>query len=189
MRRMFSRLRSHRGSALLLVVLLSGFMLVSFIAFSGVVRESIRSQSTGYVDDLIKLDQFRESYLATGSGSLPVGYFLDPNGAIRYGSYNVFSGSVQTVSWTRSGTLSFTRTSGAPFCYHGTDGAAFLDGCVTETGSLDLVSNTGSFDVSTLGGYSNFSVSPAAAVVSSGVVLRIFREVGNAAFLEKILKQ
>jgi len=186
---MSSRLRSQRGSALLLVVLLSGFMLVSFIAFSGVVRESIRGQSTSYVDDLIRLDQFRESYLATGSGSLPAGYFLDPNGAIRYGSYNVFSGSSQTVSWTKSGTLDFTRTSGAPFCYHGVDGAGFLDGCVTETGSLAVTSNTGSFDVSTLGGYSNFSISPVTSVTSSGVVLRIFREVGNAAFLEKILKQ
>lgn len=186
---MFSRLRSRRGSALLLVVLLSGFMLVSFIAFSGVVRESIRGQSSSYIDDLIQLDQYRESYLATGTGTLPTGYFLDPSGAIRYASYHVFSGSTQVVSWTKSGTLSLTRTGGAPFCYRGTDGVAFLDGCVTETGSLAIASNSGNFTVSSLGGYSNFSISPETSVVSTGATLRIFREVGNTAFLEKILQQ
>jgi hypothetical protein len=84
-------------------------MLVSFIAFSGTVRQAIKSQSTTFVDDQIRIDQFRDSYVATGTGTLPEGYFLDPNGPIRHGSVTVFSGSVQVVDWKMPGTITLTR--------------------------------------------------------------------------------
>lgn len=104
-------LRSKKGSALLLIIFLSGFMLVSFMSFSGVVRESIQIQASSYIDDLIQFDQFRESYIATGTGTLPPTYFFDPNGPIRYDSVIVFSGSTQSVDWHQSGSLILSRTS------------------------------------------------------------------------------
>lgn len=81
------------------------------------MRESLQLQSSSYVDDLIDFDQFRESYLATGTGQLPATYFFDPIGPIRYGAVTVFSGSTQSVIWNQSGSLVLSRTTGAPFCY------------------------------------------------------------------------
>ncbi len=184
------RSNSQKGSALLLVILLSGFMLVSFIAFSGTVRQAIKSQSTSYVDDLIQMDQFRESFIATGTGTLPNGYFLDTAGPIRYGALTVYSGSVENIEWKQPGTITLVRTLGAPFCYSGIDSVVgAFEGCVTQTGSVSVTAQTGSIAISTLGGYSGLSVTPVSVVPPSGVTLRIFREVGNTSFLEKILKQ
>lgn len=145
---------SRKGSALLLIVVLSGFMLISFISFAGVVRESLQMQSSSYVDDLIGFDQFRESYIATGTGQLPATYFFDPNGPIRYGAVTVFSGSTQSVIWNQSGSLVLSRSTGAPFCYKGLDGMTLIDACTTQTGSLTLLSSSGTLVISSLGGYS-----------------------------------
>ena len=80
-----------RGSALLLVTLLSGFMIASFMLFSGVVRDSIRSHSTSAIDDAIAVDEFRESYRATGTGYLPKGYALETTSNVDYKTATVLS--------------------------------------------------------------------------------------------------
>jgi hypothetical protein len=60
---------------------------------------------------------------------------------------------------------------------------------VSQSGSLTVSSLTGTLVLSTLGGYSNVVASPVSSVSVSGSVYRIFREVGNTTFLEKILVQ
>lgn len=179
--------RSSKGSALLLMVVLSGFMLLSFIAFSWVVRQSLKSQSTDVVDQMIQLDQFRDQFAATGTGSLPNGYFLDPSWPIRHGAVTVYSGSIQSVDWTKSGTLTLTRNAGGPFCYGGFDGSIYKEDCATQSGSINLLAATGTLAIWTLGGFSGVSFSPVSSVVSQDIMLKIFRQVGNAIFLERIL--
>lgn len=181
------RYRSLKGSALLLIIVLSGFMLVSFIAFSWVVRQALKTQSTSFIDQIIQLDQFRELYMATGTGTLPDGYFLDPNWPIRYGSLAVFSGSIQSVDWRNSGALTMTRTTWAPFCYGGLDGLTYKEDCFSQSGSVSLLAATGTLAIWTLGGYSGVSFSPVSSVVPKNTAFKIFRQVGNTAFLERIL--
>jgi hypothetical protein len=181
------RYRSSKGSALLLIIVLSGFMLVSFIAFSWVVRQSLKTQSTDFTDRMIQLDQFRDQFAVTGTGTLPNGYFLDPSWPIRYGGLTVFSGSIQTVEWTKSGTITLTRTAWAPFCYGGSDGAVYQEDCSDDTSSITLLAATGTLSIWTLGGFSGVSFSPASSVISENIALKIFRQVGNTVFLERIL--
>lgn len=144
-------------------------------------------QSTDFADRMIQLDQFWDQFAATGTGSLPNGYFLDPSWPIRYGSSTVFSGSIQTVEWTKSGTITLARTAWAPFCYGGFDGAIYQEDCLSQTGSINLLAATGTLSIWTLGGFSGVSFSPVSSVVSENMALKIFRQVGNTVFLERIL--
>ncbi len=112
-------IQSSRGSALLIVVLLTSFALVSFTAFSSIVRESLKSQSKATTGDLLALDNYSRSLAALGSGILPTDYSVE---AIGFGNVGVYSGSLTDLNWTQSGSLTLNLTTGAPFCYSGMDG-------------------------------------------------------------------
>lgn len=80
-----------------------------------------------------------------------------------------------------------TRTTGAPFCYRGFDGPTYVEGCGSQTGSINVLAATGTLAISTLGGYSGVSFAPVSSIVPKGSAFKIFREVGNTTFLERVL--
>lgn len=111
-----------------------------------------------------------------------------------YSSFVAYSGSSLVLNWKKSGSLELGRIGGAPFCYTGMDGGSLVEGCIpslptSQTGVLNLTSPSGTLTISSLGGYSGVSVSPAESVdhTAGSVRLRIFRVVGNTSFLEHIL--
>jgi hypothetical protein len=67
------------------------------------------------------------------------------------GEFMVFSGSVTDMEWTKSGSLTLSRSDGFAFCYSGSVDTIPLSGCARENVTLALVNATGTLELRSLG--------------------------------------
>jgi hypothetical protein len=166
-------IQKSKGSALLMVLLVSGFLLAVFASYSTSLRSGLRSVSG--LDRFVQHDDAFRSAITTGMGvTAPNEWNLD--GAWEF---MIFSGSSTPIKWVKSGLLTITRSGGTAFCYSGLDGAISLSGCAREGVNLSLTSNTGTLQTRTLGKWTRLTVSPNTQVISPNIRYMIFEPVGN----------
>ena len=167
-------LRKTTGSALLMVLLISGFLLAMFASYSTNLRSGLRSVTDIGVTP-VRYDEALQRMLATGVGIAPPSEWI----LTGTGEFMVFSGALTDLDWVKSGDLTLTRSGGFAFCYSGMDGITPLFGCARETASFMLGNNTGSLKLRSLGWWSRIIASPNTRVISPSVRYTIYEPIGN----------